>query len=293
MTDTRYALPGTEYLSLPTDQQTWLVKPLFPAGGALLLYGDPKVGKSYAAMQLACAVVGGAPSWLGFPIMNSGPVLYVQLDTPRSLWMARIRKLRSAGHPVDDIIYADRETLGAYPFSILDPNHFLRLRECITHYSPLMTIIDTVREAHPADENDSTDMKNVVAELAACCMPSALVLVAHAKKPNIDKGPDLLNDPRGSSYVVGRMDAIVRFTKHSAVYTGREIEEGSMKIDRSDDGFWFPEGNEFDQWLAEIRDNKKYPSVRAKARRLAELTGKKEETCRSYIRKTNALEGVD
>lgn len=44
-------LPGLGYLALPSSPETWLVEPLLPSGGAILVFGEPKVGKSFAGLQ--------------------------------------------------------------------------------------------------------------------------------------------------------------------------------------------------------------------------------------------------
>src|SRR5438874_371179 len=191
---------GSDYLKLPRSPETWLVEGLLPVGGALLLFGDPKVGKSFAALQLACCLVSGV-EWLGFPIPQPQPVVYVQLDTPRTLWADRVQQLGSSGHPVDAVHFADRETLGTNPFDILDPEHFKLLTTSLASIRPGAVIIDTLRESHSGDENDSTEMQSVVAHLDAAVKPAALILISHARKSNPEMGYSLMNDSRGSNYV--------------------------------------------------------------------------------------------
>jgi RecA-family ATPase len=198
---------GQDYLKLPSSPATWLVEPLLPSSGAMLLYGDAKVGKSFAALQLANAIQSGQ-SWLGFPT-RKGNVVYIQLDTPRM---------------------ADRETLDAWPFDILDPEHLITLRDELQALKPDFVIIDTLRESHSADENDSTEMQEAIAALVAATKPAALCLISHARKPSQESDYSLMADNRGSNYVVGRMDAIVRFTSKSARVSGRSIEEHSISL---------------------------------------------------------------
>src|SRR5688572_32876186 len=108
---------GLEYLKLPRAKETWLVDPILPTSGALLLYGDPKVGKSFAALQLAAALASpSVEESFGFPVKTHGPVVYVQLDTPRSLWAERLEEVRESGVNTDSIHFADRETLDCFPF---------------------------------------------------------------------------------------------------------------------------------------------------------------------------------
>lgn len=279
------AYPGKEYLELPTEPDTWLVKPLIPAGGSVILYGEAKVGKSYAALQLAQAVHQGG-DWLGFPICKIGPVVYVQLDTPRSLWIARLKDLKASGvDAVDSLIFADRETFNVMPFNILDAQHAHLLTQTIKQFMPVMVVIDTVREAHPAEENDSTAMRNVTAALAAACHPAAMVLITHERKPSQEGGWSLISDIRGSNYMPGRMDAIIRFTKNRMYYTGRAIEEGHIGLMRQDNGFWTSAQQDLDAAVARVIADPRFTSIREKAKVLAQMCGKTEEACRSLLRR--------
>jgi RecA-family ATPase len=273
---------GAEYLALPSSPSTWLIEPLLPSGGAMLLYGDPKVGKSYAALQLAESVQNG-DSWLGFPT-RAGKVVYVQLDTPRNVWQARIRELQSYGQLLSLPHFADRESLEAWPFDILNPDHLIMLREELQALSPDLVIIDTLRESHSADENDSTEMQEAVAALVAATKPAALCLISHARKPSEDGNFSLMGDNRGSSYVVGRMDAIVRFTPKSARVSGRSIEEHSLDLERQDSGFWEISCADVDRHILHVCYDPANLSMRAGAKMLADRLGKKPEACRGLIR---------
>lgn len=282
-------LSAEDYLSIPRGEN-WLIKSLLPAGGAMLLYGDPKVGKSYAAIQLALALSGAQDDWFGFPVVRPGPVVYVQLDTPASLWAERLTDLRTAGHPIDLLYLADRETLKTWPFDILRPDHEQLLTESLRPLKPSAVIIDTLKESNSAEENSNTEMQVVIAKLTAATQPAALILVAHAKKPAQDSQPDLTNDNRGAGYVVGKMDAIVRFSKKGIYYTGRAIEEGAIKLDRSDDGFWEPSQAEaaLEESIRSVLEDPTLTSLRERSRVLSCYTGRSEEACRSILRRRGA-----
>ncbi len=291
-------LSGHDYLALPAPDQPFLVDSLLPSGGSMILYGDPKVGKSYAALQLACCLTSGTP-WLGFRVPQPCPTLYVQLDTPRSLWQKRVRQLSESGHPVEGLHYADRETLGCYPFNIRDAKHSFTLVRALQGVEAASdggdlypvefgaVIIDTLRESCTgADENDATAMQEVIAHLSEAVKPAALILIHHAKKPSPEGGKSLINDIRGSGYVNGRMDCICRFTKKALYVTSREIEEHSIDLDRMDDGTWNVAENRdlLGKMDALILDGSN-DSLRLKAKSLAKLINKSEESARGLIRR--------
>ena len=228
---------GSEYLALPRAPEVWLIDQLLPVSGSMLLFGDPKVGKSYAALQLASCLVQGV-EWLGFGIPQAVPVVYIQLDTPRSLWASRVQELEESGHQVSRVHQADRETLDKSPFDILDIEHFTLLQHALAQIRPGAVVVDTLREAHSGDENDSTEMQNVIAHLDAAIKPAAMIFISHARKSNPEADYSLMNNNRGSNYVVGRMDSICQVSKSSVRVVSRALEEHTIKLDRQDDGTW-------------------------------------------------------
>lgn len=278
-----------DYLALPSSPETYLINPLLPSGGAMLLYGDPKVGKSYAALQMAEAISNG-DDWLGFSTRKA-KVVYCQFDTPRNVWQNRIKDLISKGSMIGEgegFGLCDRESLNTWPFDVLLPEHLTLLRDELQALQPDLVIIDTLRESHSADENDSTEMQEAIAALVAATQPAALCVISHSRKPSQDEGFSLMNDNRGSSYVVGRMDAIVRFTPKTARVSGRSIEEHSLDLERMDSGFWELAGNgESDRHIQEVLLDPKHDSLRAAARSLSQRYGgkKSESACRGILRR--------
>ena len=276
-------LPGHAYLALPRNPETWLLRSLLPVGGLLNIYGEAKIGKSFAALQMATALQHGG-CWLGFQVVSTGPVVYIQLDTPRSLWLERLDALGACMTPLH---YADRDTLGTWPFDIGRPDHFQRLQRALQPVAPVAVFLDTLREAHAKDENKSDQMQTVFALLQAATYPAALIVISHARKPT-DAAPDLIADQRGSSYTAGRVDAVVRFTRKTLFYTGRAIEEGSIRLTRLDNGFWEPDTEQaqlMDHHARTVLVDPTLTTVKAQALALSTLTHKSPEACRSFLRR--------
>ena len=254
--------------------------------GGMLLFGDPKVGKSYAALQLACCLTSGT-DWLEFTIPAPVKVVYVQLDTPRGVWADRVQELQDSGHPVEGVHFADRETLQTFPFDILNDDHFRLLRNSLHEINPGAVIMDTLRESHSANENDSTEMQKTIARLEEAVKPAALILISHARKSNPEVGYDLMNDNRGSNYVVGRMDAICRFSKTSMRVSSRTTEEHSIKLDRQTDGTWDLIEDQFAATAKGLLRANPEMSIRGLARILHETPGieRSETACRSWLKR--------
>jgi RecA-family ATPase len=279
---------------MPRPNHTWIVHNLLPASGLLNIYGPPKGGKSYAALQLAYAVAGVDEDWFGFDIEQHGPVLYLQLDTPRSLWQARLFDdfLTSAGLDGSRVHIADRD-IAPFPFDILRADSGGRwLTDTCKTLAPVVVIIDTLRECSQANENDSGEMKNVINGLVATIAPAACVLVSHSKKDNMTipaaERDQLMHDNRGSSYVAGRMDGVIKITEKSFHFQSRTCEKGKKAIERDHTShLWHLKYDEINQHISLIHADPTLLTIADRAHALASLTGKKYEACRKLIiRKT-------
>lgn len=227
---------GHSYTQLPNDVQ-WIVEPILPSGGLVNFYGKAKSFKTVSAVGLAQAISVGAPEWNGFKLHRGGPVAYLQVDTPRGENQSRFRRLEEHGYDLKNLYIADMNTV-PYPYNILLPQHQAWLRLQLAQIKPVLVVIDTIREAHDADENDSTDMKRVMNTLVSVARPAAILLISHSRKDNVmrpnDEG-ELMDEGRGSSYISGRMDTIVRFTsgandKIYMTYKGRAVEQTKLTL---------------------------------------------------------------
>lgn len=247
-----------------------------------MLYGDPKVGKSYLALQLADAMLRGE-SWMGWNVPTPVKVVYVQLDNPRSLWQDRLKKLAASGLDLTHLYQGDRETL-TFPFDIRRPDHFTLLRSAIVDIKPDVVVIDTIRRMHQADENDSTTMSNVLDQLIAACAPAAIVVVAHSRKPS-ENGSDVINDNRGSNAVVGNVDAIIKLTKRTLAYSGRAIEEGAIRVHRLPNWTWERDSDEDTTHLESVLADPQFATLKAQADELAERLGISPEAAKKRIQR--------
>lgn len=275
---------AADYLDLPTAKQPWIVQDLLPAGGLLNLYGAPKTGKSYGMLQLATAIASGAKEWLGFPIRCHGRVMYLQLDTPRTLWQGRLLKLQSQGVEFTETFIADR-TDAPYPFDILSEENGLGwFKQAVREIQPLVIVIDTLRELHLGDENDSRQGQQVVNAAIEAAHGAAIILVSHAKKDNPMFGDSVVNDNRGTSYIAGRMDTIIKVSKKFVMIEGRALEDQKLPIRRDEKLFWL-RGLSDDAIAASVMKDPNLPNQIEKAKKFAALSGRKTESARSWLKR--------
>jgi len=279
------ALTLAEFLALPDPPTLFSIDKLLPSGGSMLLYGDPKVGKSFAALQLSLALSKGE-RWLIFDTTPSR-VLYVQLDTPQTLWKYRLRSLQDAHQLDGSFMLADRELWGTWPFDCFNAEHIGILSRAVREHHAEVVIIDTLKEASQSDENNNTEGQRIIAALTAATQPASLILIHHARKQG-ERPNDIINGARGANYLTGKMDAIVSFSRRKMYYVGRAIEGGHVDLVRTQSGLWMPRPDTTPETNTIIDLIVSQPgSIRSRARQLSESTGRTEEACRSIIRRSD------
>lgn len=100
---------GLELQKIPEDSGAETVEGLFTIG-ATLLAGDPKVGKSTIASQLAHSIATAAPFLGVYPVCRPGSVLHLALEEDKYLLADRMRRISPGGTGLERIHFCT--TLG-------------------------------------------------------------------------------------------------------------------------------------------------------------------------------------
>lgn len=209
--------------------QRWLVDQLLPVGGALYLHGMPKVGKSLLALGMAAAIAGAEPHTLGFPVHQTGKVLYVQVDMPPTLWRSYIERMDKTP---SDLYLIDRLEMPHYSLNLTRPKDVEWLKGQVEMVQPEVVFLDTLRSLHSGEENDNTAMSNIYEKILMAIGPRALVLVHHSRKPGLLT--DLIADARGATSIAGKVDVIAQLVKHGK--KGFKLHYSTRDINHFPDG---------------------------------------------------------
>jgi hypothetical protein len=194
--------PPTPYRTLPaarvaetTAPLRWLLDGLFLAGGAGILGGAPKTGKSFFALELAVAVASGTPGAGHWAVTTPGPVLLLAAEDPLAVVVQRLAALAATR----------AQTLATLPVDLIVepvvrlPEGLDRLAATVAQRRPVLLILDPLIRVHRADENSAPEMAAILDGLrtlardAAC----AVLLVHHARKAPALSSPG--HGLRGSS----------------------------------------------------------------------------------------------
>lgn len=234
-----------EYALMDRPGLEWVLPGYIPTPSLVMLLGEPKVGKSFLALQLAFAIAHGT-TFLGKE-PKQGPVLYLQFDTSETVWRERLRDMRK---------YQDISG----PMIMVHPDHNLQgvdirkikirewWREAIEKAKPVLIIVDVLREVHDANENDSTEMKVVGDFLISMLKNKAALILHHTPKLRAAKDDDgepvpirPVNTARGSSYLTGKVDAFWLLHENQLWVTSRFSESFNTLAERQTTGIWkFP-----------------------------------------------------
>jgi AAA domain-containing protein len=188
----------------------YTIAPFLPAGGVAVLHGPPAVGKTQLALTIAAAVSRGEPFLRDFPTAT-GRVVYIELDIVETLLHERVCRAKIA-HP--NLRYLTLESgilnsLELHPFN--DPG----LNETV-RFQPDLIIIDTLRDAHLLDENESTAFITILAHWRRVFPKATLLFIHHDRKIIVVNGavPEQYwnESARGSSAMRGKIDVGLHLT---------------------------------------------------------------------------------
>lgn len=182
----------------------WLVEKVIPATGVGWLYGPSYTGKTYVAIDLALRITNGMEQWFGFPVNESGPVVYVLME---GLFDYSVRiEAWLRGHPnatADDLWILPEESV-----DLVDKESVKRLAKELNAVQPKLVIVDTQALATPGtDENSNTEMGTMLSYMKQLTklLQAPILLVHHT-------GKDTERGGRGASAMFAGMDFVLAIT---------------------------------------------------------------------------------
>lgn len=239
----RRAISLRELMTKEFEPLTYLVADVLPEGGLTLLVGRPKVGKSWFALQVACALsAGGFALGLDTPLPQRR-VLYCALEDGLRRLQRRIQLLGTVYDP--DAFHVVTE------LSPLDRGGLDELRDLMRETQAQVVFVDVVARILPRRRrNDGVYQSDydAFALLKDLTVAEGVTLVAvhhESKAPNEDP----LMRVSGSTGLTGAVDAVLTLSKPrgeqlgTLFVTGRDVEkEGEYAISFTA-GKWYLEGD--------------------------------------------------
>jgi hypothetical protein len=160
-------IDAPNFLTTVSPEIDWLVDGVIQRGANGFICAAPKVGKSWLAVDLALCLALGLP-WAGFAVRQPARVALITREDNPSLTRWRMDRLlngknRTRGDFEDRLYVNSREQSPA--FRLDESGLFLPMIAELKAVQPEFAILDVFNILHGADENDNTEMRQVLEEL--------------------------------------------------------------------------------------------------------------------------------
>ena len=218
------AVAGAGILLARADDATeFLIHEAIPVGLTLML-GVPGSSKSWLAYDLAMAVAHGR-DWLGKRNALAKPagVLVLNYDNPTPECGRRFKRLGL--QPTDRVWFHSAHGLDESQ-TLLLPRAAALLLGLVHRLSISLVVVDSLREAHTADENSSAEMRPIMQQLRALAplgKRAAVVVVHHTAKGDASG----VLSARGSTVIPAAVDACIHCAGDSIAW----VKHRGWKLD--------------------------------------------------------------
>jgi len=195
--DTKLPVQMAHQLPSQPEEQRWLITDIWLAFAVGVCGGEPKVCKSFLALDAVVSVGSGTPFLRRYPVPNPGRVLLYAAEDALHIVRRRLEGIcAAAGVSLEDI---DVHVITAHTVRLDLQADRERLEHTVAHLRPRLLVLDPFVRMHRIDENVSGEVAPILAYLRELQRRHqvAVLLVHHSKKgaANIRAGQAL----RGTS----------------------------------------------------------------------------------------------
>lgn len=204
-------LPEPESMESIWDNLPDLAPPLIDGvlrqGHKMLLAGPSKAGKSYALIELCCAIAEGK-NWFGWPCAQ-GKIMYVNLELDRASCLHRFKDVyQSLGWPPRNVGNIDIWNLRgkSVPMDKLAPKLIRRAQK--KNY--IAVVIDPIYKVITGDENSADQMAHFCNQFDRVCSElGAAVIYCHHHSKGSQGGKRSMDRASGSGVFARDPDALL------------------------------------------------------------------------------------
>jgi hypothetical protein len=211
----------THLLEAEISPVEWLVRDLIPKASCVILAAEPKLGKTWVALDLSLALAFGLPLFGRFDVPSPVRTLLVLNEDGRRNVAQRYRSLlRGRGiTPVRNSTDLVR-ILSRRAFSLEQSEYFEELERYVSEEEIGLVVLDPFTEMFNADERHERDVKLALQPLKRIRDRTgvSIFLTHHQRKPPSGKdgnGGRRAMALRGSSYLIGWYDIGLSFASGS------------------------------------------------------------------------------
>lgn len=208
-------LPNLESIADVWDNLPELSPPLISGvlrqGHKMLIAGPSKAGKSFALIELCCAIAEGK-KWLGFEC-TQGKVLYVNLELDRASCLHRFSDVYKAlGYEPNHLKNIDIWNLRgkSVPMDKLAPKLIRRAKQ----HNYIAIVIDPIYKVITGDENSADQMAHFCNQFDKVCTElNSAVIYCHHHSKGFQAGKRSMDRASGSGVFARDPDALLDMTE--------------------------------------------------------------------------------
>lgn len=194
-------------LSAATLEPDWLVPYAIPKGSVSFFVGRAGSSKSWAAYDLALAAI-QQRDWLGLGVPRAGvapSALVLNYDSPHAEFCRRMLRMGlQKGEPMHVHSFGAHSPPDPYPPVLQLPEAFDPLYAIVYAFRPSIIVVDSLRQASTADENNSQEMARVLMQLKRfAALGASVIVIHHASRSGTQM--------RGSTEIEASADGIAFF----------------------------------------------------------------------------------
>jgi putative DNA primase/helicase len=199
-------VPAITLTSAQDEEIDWLIDGVIQRGANGVICADPKVGKSWGALDMCLSLSMGS-EWLGFRVPRAVKVALVSREDAPGLTAWRMKHLFA--HKERPLVFDGIEKNlfvntrnQSKNLKIDNDEHLSELLKAMRDINPELAIFDVFNVLHSADENDQTQMRAILDRFSMIQheIGCAVALVHHYNKGEHDSMTKRL---RGSSSIAG------------------------------------------------------------------------------------------
>ncbi len=200
-------------LSVEHPDNKWLVRSLLPSSSCVFLIAEPKVGKSYAALDIALSVASGRKCFGSLLVEHTGDVAYVAAEDADWILGERLSGIARAKNCSTDDLKKVHIIGRSNGISLDDEESFAKLRASLLDIRPKLVVLDPLAQLLcRTNESNAKQMAQVLRGVRSLQTElDCTVLITHHTRKD---GKGSINArSRGSSMVASWWDGCLLMEK--------------------------------------------------------------------------------
>ncbi len=202
-------ISAPELMAQEHDKINWIVENYIPAGGLVMLSAPPKAGKSFLSLDLSLRLAEGNNVWLNKIPITPCKVVYLDAENAPVLIKQRLKSL-GLNDKCGNLKIITRQTLGLGRIDLTNTGTMLKIKQSLAHLKLCendLIVFDSFRRLFSGNENDSSEVAEIMAAITGIS-PAAKLILHHLRKKGREN-----NSPaervRGSVDITAAIDGLI------------------------------------------------------------------------------------